>query len=63
MVDEAGYCIYKNYWRSLMAAILEAAAGYKQLTDMEQLIKAGIVKWISSLQVLSGVSGKSISYH
>ena len=43
-------------WRSLMAAVLKTAAGYKQLADMEQLIKAVIVEWLSTLQVLSGVS-------
>ena len=37
--------------RSLMAAILEASSGYQQLADIELLIKAGIVEWLSSQQV------------
>ena len=37
--------------RSLMAAILEASSGYQQLPDIELLIKAGIVEWLSSQQV------------
>ena len=35
-----------------MSAVLEAASGYKELTDMEPLIKAGIHKLLSSPQVL-----------
>lgn len=42
------YDVYLSDWSSLMAAILEAVADYKQLADMEQLVNAGVVKWLSS---------------
>ena len=42
------YDVYLSDWSLLMAAILEAVADYKQLADMEQLVNAGVVKWLSS---------------
>jgi hypothetical protein len=43
----------KYNWRLVMSAVLEAASGYKELADMEPLVRTGINKLISSQQVIS----------
>ena len=43
-----------NYnWRLVMSAVLEAASGYKELADIEPLVRTGIDKLIFSPQVIS----------
>ena len=38
--------------RPLMEAIVEAAAGYTDLSDLEQVIHTGILEWLDTPQVL-----------
>ena len=40
-------------WRLVMSAVLEAASGYKELADIEPLVRTGIDKLIFSPQVIS----------
>ena len=40
-------------WRLVMSAVLEAASGYKELADMEPLVRTGIDNLFLSPQVIS----------
>ena len=54
MLAEVSYddCEFSGCPRSLLEAILEAAAGYTDLSDLEQVIHTGILKWLKTPQVL-----------
>ena len=53
MFGDLQHLATKYNWRLVMSAVLEAASGYKELADMEPLVRTGVHKLIFSPQVIS----------